>query len=75
MALEAIGSNPITHPIYFYVLGCSQVGKAPDFDSGIFAGSSPVSPAIIFLKVVVFLPEYPFFYHSISFFTYCIKFR
>ena len=35
MALEAIGSNPITHPIYFYVLGCSQVGKAPDFDSGI----------------------------------------
>ena len=31
MALEAVGSSPIIHPI----LGCSQAGKAPDFDSGI----------------------------------------
>ena len=28
-------------------LPLSQVGKAPDFDSGIFAGSSPVSPATL----------------------------
>ena len=49
MILEVVGSNPTTHPTI--ILGCSQVGKAPDFDSGIFAGSSPVSPAIIFLKV------------------------
>ncbi len=32
MALEVVGSNPITHPI---VLGRSQGGKARDFDSRI----------------------------------------
>ena len=26
------GSNPVTHP-NFFILGCSQVGKAQDFDS------------------------------------------
>ena len=46
MILEVVGSNPTTHPTLF-ILGCSQVGKAPDFDSGIFAGSSPVSPATL----------------------------
>ena len=49
MALEVVGSTPITHPTFFYVyfcyirvnsrlvsiLGCRQVGKAPDSGSGI----------------------------------------
>ena len=51
MALEADGSNPSIHPTFYmsstelalaadkivkgFILGCSQVGKAPDFDSGI----------------------------------------
>lgn len=42
MALEVIGSNPITHPtkeehavsrVFLSILGCSQGGKAADFDS------------------------------------------
>ena len=48
MALEAVGSSPITHPIFssrfrqeaFFIVpevntGMSPSGKAPDFDSGI----------------------------------------
>ena len=45
MALGVAGSNPVIHPIFLFVgldlrqelisLGCRQVGKAPDFDSGI----------------------------------------
>ncbi len=39
VALNVVGSNPTIHPILFFVQGCktrgySQVGKAPDFDSG-----------------------------------------
>ena len=34
VVLDVTGSSPVTHPT-FYILGCSQVGKAPDFDSGI----------------------------------------
>ena len=50
MALNVVGSNPTTHPIFLpdrhykdnnlpiqwkvIVRGYSQVGKAPDFDSG-----------------------------------------
>ena len=38
-----VGSIPISHPIIFKILGYSQVGKAPDFDSGIrwFESSYP----------------------------------
>ena len=37
------GSNPSSHPINFILLGRSQVGKAPDFDSGMrwFESSRP----------------------------------
>ena len=50
MALEVVGSTPITHPTFFFqvyfchirvnsrlfgILGCRQVGKAPDSGSGI----------------------------------------
>ena len=43
MALEAVGSSPTNHPMtkaglepaLIFTLGCSQAGKAPDFDSGI----------------------------------------
>ena len=34
MALEVIGSNPISHPTFFYhYIGVSPSGKARDFDS------------------------------------------
>ena len=36
MALEAVGSSPIIHPINkLIMIGVSPSGKAPDFDSGI----------------------------------------
>jgi hypothetical protein len=37
VALEVVGSSPTTHPNFIvrYSLGCSQVGKARDFDSRI----------------------------------------
>jgi hypothetical protein len=35
VALEAMGSNPIIHPIKCSYFGMSPSGKAPDFDSGI----------------------------------------
>ena len=35
VVLDVTGSSPVTHPTFSYTLGCSQVGKAPDFDSGI----------------------------------------
>ena len=35
VVLDVTGSSPVTHPTFSLVLGCSQVGKAPDFDSGI----------------------------------------
>ena len=33
MALEAEGSNPSTHPIFYLYVGVSPSGKARDFDS------------------------------------------
>ena len=57
MALEIVGSNPITHPTLFcntqffelrdftiYALGCRLAVKATDFDS-VIAGSNPAIPA------------------------------
>ena len=38
VALEVVGSTPITHPIFLLrhtIFGVSPSGKAPDFDSGI----------------------------------------
>ena len=36
VALEVVGSTPITHPIFYLLApgGVSPSGKAPDFDSG-----------------------------------------
>ena len=31
VVLDVTGSSPVTHPTF--TLGCSQVGKAQDFDS------------------------------------------
>ncbi len=47
MALEVVGSNPTTHPIFVtsgVLLGCRQEVKARDFDSRI-VGSNPATPA------------------------------
>ena len=35
MALEAVGSNPIIHPIFIFntIIGVSSSGKTTDFDS------------------------------------------
>ena len=48
MALEVVGSNPTTHPIFYnlreFLLGCRQEVKARDFDSRI-VGSNPAASA------------------------------
>ena len=47
MALEVVGSNPTTHPIFYnlreFLLWCRQEVKARDFDSRI-VGSNPATP-------------------------------
>ena len=70
MALEIVGSNPITHPTLFcntqffelrdftiYALGCRLAVKATDFDS-VIAGSNPAIPAILFYDPLAQLAEH-----------------
>lgn len=59
---------------FYYILGCSQVGKAPDFDSGKTlspVGSSPTTPAkqrlssplvVNNIKLATTKSLYPFFF-------------
>ena len=76
MALGVAGSNPVIHPNLSQslhsggaasILGCSQAGKAPDFDSGIpqvrVLPAQPINPDFGSKRSILITFRLDFFFH------------